>query len=159
MNDLTLQERLQSADLPPQLESTLDIVEYWRAVAKRRWSILGLTVLVAILATLVVSAMRPSYRSTATLLIEQGKSKVVSIEDVYNQGFANREYFQTQVEILKSEDLARKVVQKLGLTTHPDFDPRQVVQHWSPMAFFREERPRTDDDIFKGVVKKFRSDL
>mgnify|MGYP006196957549 CR=1 FL=1 len=33
-------------------------------------------------ATLVVSGMRPQYRGTASILIEQGKSKVVSIEEV-----------------------------------------------------------------------------
>ena len=60
------------------------------------------------------------------MLIEQGKNKVVSIEEVYSQGFSQREYFQTQVEILKSDELARSVVQKLKLTTHPDFDPRQA---------------------------------
>src|SRR4051812_2354821 len=161
MNDMAMQERLQGAELLGQSGGgeTLDIVEYWRAISKRRWSIVGLTILVAILTFLVVQAIRPSYRGTATLLIEQGKSKVVSIEDVYNQGFANREYFQTQAEILKSEDLARKVVQKLGLTTHPDFDPRQAAQHWSPMALFRDEPLRTDEDLLKVVVKKFRNDL
>src|SRR4051794_35948043 len=117
MNDLTVQARLQNGTETTSAQSasgdTLDVVEYWHAIAKRRWSILGLTLLVAILATLIVFAMRPSYRSTATLLIEQGKSKVVSIEEVYNQGFANREYFQTQVEILKSDELARKTVERL----------------------------------------------
>ena len=52
MNDLTLQERLQSMDpAMPQtkVEETLDLVEYWNAISKRRWSILGLTVLVSIL--------------------------------------------------------------------------------------------------------------
>jgi succinoglycan biosynthesis transport protein ExoP len=162
MNDMTLQERLTGNEPLGQAGAggdTLDIVEYWRAIAKRRWSIVGLTILVAILSFLVVQAIRPTYRGTATLLIEQAKSKVVSIEDVYNQGFANREYFQTQVEILKSEDLARKVVQKLSLTTHPDFDPRQASQHWSPMSLFREDKPRSEEDILKSVVKKFRSDL
>jgi capsular exopolysaccharide synthesis family protein len=164
MNDLTLQERLQGVDPAtqgqPQAE-TLDIVEYWRAIAKRRWAILGLTVLVAILATLVVNSIRPTYRGTATLLIEQGKSKVVSIEEVYNQGFSNREYFQTQVEILKSDELARKTVQKLKLTTHPDFDPRQ--QQVGPIGTFlnqfKEAAPDNDDDILKRVVKKFKNDL
>src|SRR5688572_11550283 len=124
MNDLTLQERLHPAADPfnaGQPEQVLDIVEYWRAVAKRRWSILALTFLVAVLTTLVVFAIRPTYRASATLLIEQGKARVVSIEEVYNQGMANREYFQTQVEILKSEELARKTVRKLGLTSHPDY--------------------------------------
>jgi polysaccharide biosynthesis transport protein len=167
MNDLTLQERLQSADstLPPaKAEESLDLVEYWRALAKRRWSILGLTVLVAILTILVVSNMRPQYRSSATLLIEQGKNKVVSIEEVYSQGLIQREYFQTQVEILKSEDLARKVVLKLKLTTHPDFDPRQAPPGWlarltgSGDASSEQVKP-TEDDVLKGVVQRFKRDL
>src|SRR5260221_3528757 len=127
MNDLTLQERLGPADptLPFKPEETLDLVEYWHAISKRRWSILGLTVLVAILTMLIVSNMRPVYRGTATMLIEQGKSKIVSIEEVYSAGLIQREYYLTQVEILKSEELARKVVKKLSLASHPDFDPRQ----------------------------------
>ena len=129
MNDLTLQERLRASAQRYRAaeDETLDIVEYWRAISKRRWSILGLTLLVAILAALIVSTMRPSYRSTATLLIEQGKTKVVSIEEVYSAGLIQREYYQTQVEILKSEELARKVVQKLKLTTHPDYDPQAIA--------------------------------
>ncbi|MDQ3026400.1 MAG: polysaccharide biosynthesis tyrosine autokinase [Pseudomonadota bacterium] len=164
MNDLTLQERLQSTEPIPQgQEQTLDIVEYWRAISKRRWSILGLTLLVAILAALVVSSIRPSYRAAATLLIEQGKSKVVSIEEIYSQGLIQREYYQTQVEILKSEDLARKVVQKLSLTTHPDYDPRQVDTGWLSRVLGSEgassaDKP-TEDEVLRGVIKQFRSSL
>lgn len=137
MNDLTLQERLQAIDPPLQQrgEGTLDLVEYWRAISKRRWSIIGLTVLVAVLAALIVSNMRPLYRAATIVLIEQGKSKVVSIEEVYSQGMLQREYYQTQVEIIKSEELARKVVQKLGLSSHPDFDPRQSEVSWFSRLF------------------------
>jgi uncharacterized protein involved in exopolysaccharide biosynthesis len=94
---------------PRKIEDTLDLVEYWRAISKRRWSILGLTLLVATLALLIANNMQPIYRATATLLIEQGRSKVVSIEEIYSQGLIQREYYQTQVEILKSEELARKL--------------------------------------------------
>src|SRR5688572_17454070 len=161
MNDLTLQERLQAADAGPAApEETLDIVEYWRAIAKRRWSILGLTLLVAVLTALVVFAMRPTYRGTATLLIEQGKTKVVSIEEVYSSGLIQREYYQTQVEILKSEELARKVVQKLKLTNHPDFDPRQqepgLLARLNP---FRDETERAEGEIVKSVVRAFKREL
>src|SRR5712692_529655 len=132
MNDLTLQERLQPQISPgtPVAEDKIDFLEYWRALSKRRWSLLGLTFLVGILTALIVSNIRPQYKSVATILIEQGKSKVVSIEEVYSQSFLQREYFQTQVEILKSEDLARKVVQKLKLTTHPEYDPGQRLPDW-----------------------------
>jgi capsular exopolysaccharide synthesis family protein len=140
----------------------LDIVEYWRALSKRRWSIFGLTVLAAILATLIASNMRPLYRSTATLLIEQSKSKVVSIEEVYSQGMVQREYYQTQVEILKSEDLARKVVQKLKLTTHPEFDPRQAEPGWFARLTAIDgstEQSKAPDDVLKDVIQRFKRDL
>jgi len=164
LNDLLANDRLRAGSADPQdRPETLDIVEYWRAISKRRWSILGLTLLVGILTTLVVFAIRPSYRGTATLLIEQGKSKVVSIEEVYSQGFANREYFQTQVEILKSDELARRTIGNLKLTTHPDFDPRQEEagerKSWLPTDLFREKRSLSEADVEKLVLKRFKNDL
>lgn len=166
MNDLTLQERLRPAETPalqaPE-KDTLDIVEYWRAISKRRWSIIGLTILVAILAMLIVNNIRPLYKATASMLIEQGKSKIVSIEEVYSQGLMAREYYLTQVEILKSEDLARKVVKKLNLTTHPDFDIRQAQPGLMSriMNFGATPAPveRTDEAVLKSAAAKFRSGL
>src|SRR5882672_9253210 len=162
MNDLTLQERLQSLDptIPQsKVEETLDLVEYWRAISKRRWSILGLTVLVAILAMLIVSNMRPVFRGTVTMLIEQGKNKIVSIEEIYSQGTIQREYYQTQVEIIKSEDLARKVIKKLNLVTHPDFDPRQQERGWLARKLYGEPPSRSDEDVLKTVVARFKNGL
>jgi succinoglycan biosynthesis transport protein ExoP len=164
MNDHTLQDRLQAAEAPPPAAmETLDIVEYWRAIAKRRWSILGLTLVVAVLAALIASSMRPLYRGSATILIEQGKSKVVSIEEVYSQGLIQREYYQTQVEILKSDELAGKVVQKLKLTTHPDFDVRQAEPGWLArlLAFGapREPASPSEDQVLKAAVARFRNEL
>jgi capsular exopolysaccharide synthesis family protein len=168
MNDVTLQERLHVADAlgAPGIGGgdTLDIVEYWRAIAKRRWAILGLTLLVGVLTMLVVSSMRPMYRATTTLLIEQGKSKVVSIEEVYSQGMIQREYYQTQVEILKSDELARKVVQKLQITKHPDYDPRQaapgILARLTNAVFgARDDVVRSEDDVLKSVVQRFKRDL
>src|SRR5690242_12583125 len=160
MNDLTLQERLQAAEAPaPAGIDTLDIVEYWRAIAKRRWSILGLTLLVAVLAGLIASSMRPLYRGTATILIEQGKSKIVSIEEVYSQGLIQREYYQTQVEILKSEELARKVVRKLGLASHPDFDPRQNPAPWYRRLFGFESPAANAQQAEDAAVVKLREGL
>ncbi len=142
---------------------TLDLVEYWRSITKRKWSILGLVLLVCIITTLVVYSMRPVFRSTATVLIEQGKSKVVSIEEVYNSMGGNREYYQTQVEIMKSRELARKVVERLKLTTHRDFDPRQqetsAIDYLSPAAWFTPKETPTEDNILKNVIKRVTDDL
>ncbi|OGA16294.1 MAG: hypothetical protein A3H32_14720 [Betaproteobacteria bacterium RIFCSPLOWO2_02_FULL_63_19] len=106
-------------------EETFDLLEYWRTIANRKWSIIGLTIAITLLAALLVYGMQPTYRSTVTLLIEGQKNKVVGIEEVYSGISANREYYQTQAEILKSRELAAKVVKALKLATHPEFDPRQ----------------------------------
>ena len=139
---------------------TLDLVEYWRSITKRKWGILGLVLLVSLLTTLVVYSLRPSYRATATLMIEQGKSKVVSIEEVYNGIGGNREYYQTQVEILKSNELARKVIQKLGITKHADFDSRQeIAQPWWPTQWFKSKEPPSEEQVLKAAIRRFGEDL
>ncbi len=143
---------------------TLDLVEYWRSITKRKWSILGLVTLVALITTLVVFSLKPLYRATATVMIEQSKSKVVSIEEVYNaMGGGNREYYQTQVEIIKSRELARKVVERLKLTTHPEYDPRQAtndgMKAWLPMNWFKSNEPMTEEQVQKNVIRAFINDL
>jgi len=144
----------------PLPSETLDLVEYWRSITKRKWSILALVLLVTLLTTLVVFSLRPTYRSTTTLLIEQGKSKVVSIEEVYNGMGGNREYYQTQVEILKSNELSRKVIQKLELNKHADFDMRQdAAQPWWPTQWFKSNVPPSDDDVLKTALKRFGDNL
>jgi succinoglycan biosynthesis transport protein ExoP len=164
VNDLTLEDRLQAAESTPTARAEkLDILEYWRAISKRRWSILALAFLVAVLAALVVFSLRPTYRSTATLLIEPGKTKVLSVEQVYDRGFVDRDHYYTQVEILKSDELARRTVEKLNLAAHPDFDPRMAGPGWRarllPASWLPEEKPLTDDQIVKRVVAKFKDDL
>lgn len=101
-------------------------LRFWRrSIAKHKWSALGLAAAIALLTTLIVFVIQPTYRSTATLMLESNKSKVVSIEEVYSSMSSNREYYQTQAEILKSEDLARRIVVKMKLVDHPVMDPRK----------------------------------
>jgi capsular exopolysaccharide synthesis family protein len=101
-------------------------LRFWRrSISKHKWSALGLAAAIALLTTLIVFVIQPTYRSTATLMLESNKSKVVSIEEVYSSMSSNREYYQTQAEILKSEELARRIVTKMNLVNHPAMDPRQ----------------------------------
>ena len=113
-----------------QRTATLDLVIYWRSIAKRKWMILGLATGLAVATWLIVNTETPIYRSSVTLLIEQNRAKVAPTEEVYASVGDSREHFQTQAEILKARALAVKVVNKLNLTQHPDFDPRQQERPW-----------------------------
>jgi capsular exopolysaccharide synthesis family protein len=145
------------------VEESFDFLEYWRTITKRKWSILGLALAITLLAALVVFSIRPVFRSTVTILIEAQKNKVVGIEEVYGGISANREYFQTQVEILKSRELAAKVSQKLKLAEDPEFDPRQAEPaFWTRWieavgidpADFGISAARKDDPIDETAIAK-----
>ena len=154
-------------------EQSFDLLVYWRILATRKWSILGLTLGITVLAALVVFSIRPTYRSTVTLLIEAQKNKVVGIEEVYAGMSANREYFQTQAEIMKSRELAAKVVNRLDLARDPEFDPRQQEppfwRRWlgnigidlATIGISEDDVSASQDDaaITKGVIRRFQARL
>ena len=147
---------LQQAILPEELrEDRVELLEYWRGITRRKWSVIGLTLAVTLLAAVIVHSISPVYRATATILLETGKSKVVSVEEVYTGVSASREFFQTQAEIMRSRELVTKVVAKLKLGTHPEFDPRQrepsLWQKWTaPLGL----EPDTNVDITDEMAEK-----
>ena len=107
-------------------EQKLELLEYWRSITKRKWLILALSLVVALVAAVIAYALTPMYSSTATVLIEGSKGKILSIEDIY-AGNQQREHYQTQVEIMKSREVAERTVKALKLWEHPAFDPRQAT--------------------------------
>lgn len=145
-------------------------IEAWRAVMLRKWWIMLFALVVAALAAWVVGMIKPVYRSTATVLIESSKAKVVSVDDVYQGATANREYYQTQAEAIKSRSIAVKVVQKLDLTRNPEFDPRQ--RHESPVLQWVKDAvpaatpylptrklPKDDAELLSTVLRSFEQRL
>lgn len=110
-------------------EQKLELLEYWRSITKRKWAILGLGLVVAAVAAVLSMAMAPIYQASTTVLIEAGKGKIVSIEEVYSVS-QQRENYQTQIEILKSREVAERSARALKLWEQPAFDPRQAKPNW-----------------------------
>lgn len=143
-------------------------LRFWRrSVSKHKWSALGLAAAIALVTMLVVYSIQPTYRSTATLMLESNKSKVVGIEEVYSSMSSNREYYQTQAEILKSEELARRIVSKMKLVDHPVMDPRQQqdsgfsLKKLVPASWFGEDDSEkfSPEKLQAAVVGRFKREL
>lgn len=100
----------------------LDLKGYWRVIQRRKWGVLGLAVFVSLLVTVIVFMMTPIYSSTVTVLVEQNKSKLASMDAVYGGSGSDQVYYQTQIEMLKSRALMEAVVDRLKLTSHPLFN-------------------------------------
>lgn len=99
----------------------IDLMQYVNVIG-RHWFAIALFVLFAtIVTTLATLAITPLYRSSATLLIESQTNNAVSIEEVYSFDTSKKEYYQTQFEILRSDHIAKKVINKLNLAENEEF--------------------------------------
>lgn len=152
-------------NLSSQQEDAIDLRHYWSVISRYKWGILGLSLAVTIAVVFLVSAMRPVYTASATLMIEQKQGKTLtSLDDVYGSDIAGKEYLQTQFEILKSRELASRVVRELNIAQHPDFLPKLEVKKswWQQIdwkqylpAGHEQNLPPTEDELFTRLVDGF----
>jgi len=146
-------------------DEVIDLRQYWGIINRNKWGIAGLAAVVVAATVVMVSAMTPIYEATATLLIEAEAANVVSIEEVYGIDSSQREYYQTQFEILNSRKLAERVVTELDIRNHPEFDPdnpnNQSVRGalLSYIPFMPKAQQATEDQKWQSVIAHFRENL
>lgn len=102
------------------VDSTLG--EYAGALARRWLLILGITAAVVLAALALSLMMTEKYRATTTLQIERESMKLVAMEDLIpSESPMDRDFYQTQYELLMSRSLARRVIARAGLADHPAY--------------------------------------
>lgn len=142
----------------PAPQSSMEFIALWRMIAQRKWHIFLLALLFGLLALAISLSTPPVYRSTAVMLIESSKPKVISsIEDVYAGATANTEFFNTQAEILKSREVTLAAIQKLKLWDHPGLDPRKSKPRvYQPlldlMGFSATPAPEWNEELLSAAV-------
>lgn len=103
-------------------EIDIDFGKHLSNIKKSWLSISLFTFLCTIISILIVLSITPSYKATATLLIESEQKKAVSIEEIVGIDSSKKEYYSTQYEILQSNTVAKKVIDKLNLHSVPEFN-------------------------------------
>ncbi len=103
----------------------LDLAELFRTLNRYKWSILGIGILSMLGTAFYGYSQDKQFIAVTTLLIETRIPNPIPVKGVYESEFRSEEYFGTQYEILKSRDLAGKVVDKLDLINHPEFRPEE----------------------------------
>jgi uncharacterized protein involved in exopolysaccharide biosynthesis len=96
------------------------------ALWRRKWAIIGPTILVALVTLGVVQIIPPKYQSEARLLIEQRGNIFLrpdADKDISDRGTVDQEAVTSQVQLVLSRDLASEVIAKLKLNERPEFDP------------------------------------
>ena len=102
---------------------TLELREVLRIVGERYRIILAVVAFALVLATAYSLLAKPQYRST--VLLQYDPTATDSLEQTRGAGMrpmvANQEMMATQVGLVKSEALARRVAENLNLANNPDY--------------------------------------
>lgn len=105
------------------LEGEVHLLDYWRAIRKRLWLVIGIAALMTTLATIYVARKPDVYEASSRVQVDlennpmyAGKTAPMVISPVNDPA-----YFNTQLQILTSPGLLRRVIRTLDLEHNQTF--------------------------------------
>jgi succinoglycan biosynthesis transport protein ExoP len=109
----------------PATDVEIDFRALLGAIRKRLPYLIVFILIVAIGTYGILSRVAPVYQSETTLLIETGESSLTRpTQGTDATGAPDQEAITSQVQLIRSRDLALSVVRKLDLASKPEFDPK-----------------------------------
>ncbi|MGR8934984.1 MAG: GumC family protein [Gammaproteobacteria bacterium] len=115
----------QAFDTAREEDEGIHLREILHILWMRRWMILIIVVLISTPAIFKIKEITPLYTSTATLMVGGNRMQIADVV-----GMASNDYYNlfsalnNETEILKSRNLARKVIEKLHLDESEEFNPK-----------------------------------
>jgi polysaccharide biosynthesis transport protein len=153
----TTQRAREEADAAPG--DDIDLREIFRAIAKHKWMIAGITLLCLAAASVFTLRITPMYRSTTLIQIDRSAQKVVGFntEVELDQGTAaDQLQLRTQIELLKSRSLALRVIDEMGLYKPVDGEGQGDTPSATPApAVPAAPAPRTGLNFFETLSSNF----
>ncbi|MBI1260832.1 MAG: polysaccharide biosynthesis tyrosine autokinase [Rhizobiales bacterium] len=147
-----------------------DLMGIYRALRKRLGLILAVTFGLTALVMVFVLQLTPLYTAETLILLDQQKTQVVDVESVMSGLTADSPTVDSQVEILRSRNVAKRVVEDLDLVNDPEFNaalrapsPLRYVdpRYWLSQIFVSDgavdeaaARERTLQSVVGSIVSK-----
>ncbi len=123
----------------------LNIREFWTVIVRRK-KLLGLITALALLTALLLSLfMKPVYRASTTIQIERQSTAVVDVVLEPTGRRSQRDFWQTQIQLLQSRTLARSVIDKLNMESVFTSKP-------GLLSFLRSAPPLPESNFLKGLT-------
>ena len=111
-------------------ENEVHLLDYWRAIRKRLWLVIGVAALLTTLSVVYVARKPDIYEAKSQVQVDlennpmyAGKTAPMIVSPVNDPA-----YFNTQLQILTSQGLLRRVVKTLDLEHNQAFLRPQTVQ-------------------------------
>lgn len=145
----------------------VQILDYWRAIRKRIWLVVGIAVLFTTVAAIYMARKPDIYQARAVIQVdlEQSNPDLATSDRQRPLLNADPSYFNTQLQLLTSETLLRQVVKEHNLDSNPEFQKAKNDSSSSPMRAMLKavglasDPPKKDEKQFEAEVSSGNSSL
>ena len=111
-------------ELVPEFQDEIDLRDYLDVLMRRKTAVLSVSVIVFILVALYTFLATPQFKAKGTIKASAQSSTVTKFDSLDSNVLQTREFQQTQVNLLQSNQLANRVIDKLDLSNNVIFNPR-----------------------------------
>ncbi len=103
----------------------IDLSGILRVLSAKRWWVVGPTLATLVGALIFVNVVKPRYSAEARVLLENQENFLPRADKTerVTEVLPDAEAVQSQIQLLTSRDLARRVIKMLGLQGDDEFDP------------------------------------
>lgn len=127
------------------------LADYWRAIRKRLWLVIGIAVLVTTLAAIYMARKPNVFEAKAIIQVdlEQANPDLMSTERASRIMPANSDssYFNTQLQLLTSESLLRRVIKEHSYDSNKDFQQLKIENSTSAWRAMLKTIGLATDDV------------
>jgi polysaccharide biosynthesis transport protein len=135
-------------------EEEVHLRDYLQVILRRRWIVLTFFLSVVTTVTLGTFMMKPQFKSTVSIKIDKENPNILTFKDVYAVERPEEDYYQTQYKILKSRNLARRVIRQMKLDINPEFAaPKTGISEAA--SFLKKESFSKEDGIDSHLIDSF----
>lgn len=111
-----------------------NIRQYWRAVSQRWWLVISIALVITTLAAIYITRLPNVYQANSVVQVDlenfqSGIQKENSI--VVSNPVNDPAYFNTQLRVVSSASVLRRVVSELDLENNKNFLPAQTSRSWN----------------------------
>ena len=136
-------------------EESINLLDYWRVLVKRRWTILTFIFVVVAITAIATWKADPIYRAVIRIQIDPEQSNLLPFKETAEIGSnyaQSQEYLQTQFKVLESQTLAERVIRVLNLDKNKAFmeevkpEAKSRTFQWFHDIFGLNQKENKSDD-------------
>jgi capsular exopolysaccharide synthesis family protein len=141
----------------------IQLRDYLEVILRRKWLIATVLTLVFLSTLIFTLAVTRIYEASAVVEVSQETPHVTTFQEVLGSEIQAREFYETQVELLRSRAMIDRVIEELDLVSHPvirktvfaDGKPgfpgrvAMAIKSLLGSVFKRQVNPAVDDEITK----------